>query len=141
MDPALGYTVLKTTTAVASGLAGRSQAMSEHARAESEARLAETQALQRDTIARDDLNSFLSSMRAARAANGLSSTSPNAMVLAGAAIRQSDKDRIRARSDDRQKAANFRSSANSYQSAGRWSLASGLVRGGVPIAQYGINQG
>ena len=55
--------------AVAGGLSKRAEAMDASARATSEARLAETQALQRDTAAREDLSRFLGTVRSARAAN------------------------------------------------------------------------
>jgi hypothetical protein len=127
--------------AVGKGLAGRSEAMSEAARADSEARLADTQALQRDTLARDDLNRFLSSVRSSRAANGLSSRSPNAMVLEQEGREASDHNRLVQRADDRQRAANFRTAAKSARRKGRFSLITGIAKAGVPLAEYGSYQG
>jgi hypothetical protein len=124
--------------AAASGLAAVSQSMNESARMESEARLAETQALQRDTLARDELTRFLSSVKAARAANGLSSTSPNARILEKEATDVNDDERLRFRADDRQRAQNFRTSAAAARSAGRFSLVTGFANAGVPLAQYSM---
>jgi len=131
----------QVVAAVGKGLAARSEAMSESARAESEARLADTQALQRDTLARDDLNRFLSSVRASRAANGLSSQSPNAMVLEKEGRESSDHNRLVQRADDRQRAANFRTAAKSYRRKGNFSLLTGVASAGVPLAKYGAYKG
>ena len=141
MTPALAVAGLQGGSAIAGALAGRAQGMSDAARQESEARLADTQALQRDTIARGDLDAFLSSMRAARAANGLSSSSPNALTLEAAAILEGDKGRLIDRADDRQRAANLRAGAAASRRGANWSLATGLVKAAIPIGQYGINRG
>lgn len=141
MTPALGFMILQAGSAVAGGLAKRSEAMSESARMESEARLADTQALQRDTQARNELSRFLSGVTAARAANGLSATSPNAQILMGEATKVSDDERLVNRANDRQRAANFRTAAKSARSSARWSLVTGLANAAVPLAQYKMNKG
>lgn len=141
MDPVTGFAVASAGASVMKGMAGRSQAMSDAARQESEARMAETQGLQRDTIARGDLDAFLSTMRASRSANGLSSTSPNARVLEAAAILEGNKGRLIERADSSQQAANLRAGAKASRSAGNWSLATGLVGAAIPISQYGMNKG
>lgn len=127
--------------AVAGGLSQRAEAMDASARATSEARLAETQALQRDTAARDDLSRFLGTVSSARAANGLSSHSPNAILLDAEARDVSDNERLRQRADDRQRAANFRAAAKSYRRQGNLSLITGLAQAGVSIATYGQSKG
>ena len=134
-------TAFKIIGPVAAGLQGRAQGMNQAAAAQSEALMAETQALQRDTLAREELQRYLGSVRAVRGANGLSANSPNAMLLASTAIAESDKGRLRARADDRQRAANFRTSAQYYRRAGNMSLATGVLSAGVPLAEYGINEG
>ncbi len=106
---------------------------------DSEAKLAETQTLQRDTIAREDLNSFLSTVRASRAANGLSGDSPNAMLLEQTSVRNADRDRLIQRADGRQRAANFRTAAKSMRKTARYSLLTGYARSGVALAQYAIS--
>lgn len=141
MDPVTGFAVASAGSAIMGGLSGRAQGMSDAARQESEARLADTQALQRDTIARGDLDAFLSTMRSSRAANGLSATSPNARVLEAEAIMQGNKGRLIERADSRQQAANLRAGAKASRSAGNWSLATGLVKAAIPISQYGMNRG
>lgn len=141
-DPVTIFTAFKVVAGVASTVATVSANMDQAARAESEARLADTQALQRDTIARDELTRYLSTVRAARGANGLSADSPNAWVLRKEADDTSTDERLRLRADDRQRAANFRASAKSYKKAGKFSLVTGLATGaGVPIAEYGAYKG
>lgn len=138
MDP---FTAFQMIGAVAGGMAQASASMDEAARYESEARLADTQALQRDTQNRDELRRFLSTVRAARAANGLSASSPNAYVLEKDAIDTSDDERLRQRADDRQRAANFRAAAKSSRTQARYSLLTGVAKAGVPLADYGATKG
>jgi hypothetical protein len=130
-----GFVALKAGGAVAKGFQGRAENLNEAAKAEAQARLADTQAFQRDTLARGELDRFLSSMAASRAANGLSSVSPNALVLQADARNKSDNERLRNRADDRQRAANFRAAAKGYKSRARFSLATGLIKGGLSIGQ------
>lgn len=128
---------LSAASSLAAGASGRAGAMSEGARLDSEAKLAETQTLQRDTIARQDLNSFLMTVRASRAANGLSGDSPNAMLLEQKSIRNADRDRQIQRADGRQRAANFRTAAESARKRGKYSLLTGVANAAVPLVQYG----
>lgn len=134
-------TAFQVIGAVAGGIAQASASMDESARYESEARLAETQALQRDTQNRDELARFLSTVRAARAANGLSASSPNAFVLEKDAMETSDDERLRQRADDRQRAANFRAAAKSSRRSASLSLVTGIAKAGVPLAEYGSYKG
>lgn len=141
MDPfTAAFTGFQVVSSLAEGAAGNAQAMSESARLESEARLAETQTLQRDTIAREDLNSFLSTVRASRAANGLSGSSPNAILLEQTSIKNADRDRVIQRADGSQRAANFRTAAKSQRRKGKYSLLTGVARAGVSLAKFGVNQ-
>ena len=128
-------TAFKVVGAVAGGLAKRSQAMTDAARQEAEASLAETQALQRDTASRDELSRFISSTQAARAANGLSATSPNALKIMAEASQVSNSERMVMSSGDRQRAANLRAGASASRRAGNLSLLTGVVSGGIPLAQ------
>ncbi|MGB1214966.1 MAG: hypothetical protein ACPG4X_16480 [Pikeienuella sp.] len=141
MDPATAMVGLQVVSGVAKGMAGRAKGMSDAARQESEAQLAETQALQRDTIARDDLSAFLSSQRAARGANGLSATSPNALLLASEATLQGNRSREINRADDYQRAANYRTAAAASRDQGRMSLFTGVTQAGVSLAQGRIGGG
>lgn len=100
--------------------------------------LAEPQALQRDTLAREELLRSESAVRAIRGANGLSPSSPNAFVLFQERRDASDRDRRIANADDQQRVANYRTAASAARSRGRFSLATGFVRGAVPLAQYGM---
>ncbi len=133
---AVALTALQVAGTVATAAQARSTAMDEQAQQELNARLAETQALQRDTLAREDLKRAESATRAARGANGLSGSSPNAAVLFKERRDASDRDRLIARADDRQRAANYRTAAKSAGSRAKWSLATGLVKSAVPIGQY-----
>lgn len=133
---AVALTAFKVAGPVLGGLAANAQGMNESARLESEARLAETQALQRDTAARDELSRFLSTIRASRAANGLSANSPNALILEKEARETSDQDRLRQRANDRQRAANFRAAAKSARQGARFSLLTGVAKGGVALGQF-----
>lgn len=141
MNPATAMVGLQVVSGVAKGMAARAKGMDEAARLESEAKLAGTQALQRDTIARGDLDAFLSSIRAARAANGLSLTSPNAIAYEMEAILQGDRARRTQRADDSQRVVNLRTGAQSARRGARLSLLTGVVSAGVPLAEYGVNQG
>jgi hypothetical protein len=125
---------LKAASSFADGLQGRAKNLNEAAKADAQARLADTQALQRDTAARDDLARFLSSVQASRAANGLSARSPNAQVLERDTVSRADDDRLRQRADDRQRAANFRAAGKSFRSAARMSLITGTMKAGASIA-------
>jgi len=138
MEAYAGFQVVK---AVAGGLSNRATAMNEAAKMEGEAALAETQALQRDTMARGELQRFIGSVRASRGANGLSAYSPNAMLLERAATNESRKGRLLARADDRQRAANFRAAAGGYRQSGNMSLITGVVDGGISLAQGAISSG
>lgn len=140
-DPITIFTALSVTANIASGVAQASASMDEAARYESEARLAETQALQRDTQNRDELTRFLSTVQAARAANGLSPNSPNAYVLERAALDQSDDDRLRQRADDRQRRLNFLAAAKSARKSAKFSLVTGIAKSGVPLGEYGSYKG
>lgn len=138
MDP---FTAFQVVATVAGGVAQSSAAMDEAARLDSQAKLAETQALQRDTQNRDELARFLSTVAAARGANGLSMSSPNAYVLQKDAIETSDDERLRQRADDRQEAANFRAAAKSSRRSAKMSLITGVASAGVPLADYGSTKG
>lgn len=136
MDPMTLVTFAKAGSAVASGLGAMSQGMTEAARQDSEARLAETQALQRDTNARDDLNAHLSATRAARAANGLSALSPNALKLTSEANRIMTNERQIMTANDRQRAANLRAGAKASRQGAAISLVTGVAKAAVPVGQY-----
>jgi hypothetical protein len=138
---AVALTAFKTIAPIAAGMSQRASAMNDAARMEGEAALAETQALQRDTLAREELQRFTGSIRAARAANGLSATSPNALVLQQAAMAESDRDRLIARADSRQQGANFRAAARGLRRSGNLSLVTGVASGGVSLAEYGFSSG
>lgn len=135
MDPITLFTVATVGSAVTQGAAARSEALTDAARQESEARLADTQALQRDTQSRDELERTIGSIRAARAANGLSARSPNAMLLESETRRVSDNERLVQVADYRQRAANLRAGAEASRRRGRFSLLTGFTRAGVSIAQ------
>lgn len=141
MDPVTAFVALSAGSQVFGGIAAAASGMDEAARYESEARLADTQALQRDTLNRDELARFLSTVQAARSANGLSPNSPNAYVLEREAIESGDADRLRQRADDRQRASNFRAAAKSSRRTARLSLVTGIAGAGLPLAQYGIYKG
>ncbi len=141
MDPATAFVALQAGSAVAGGLSARAQALDEAARLDSEARLAGTQALQRDSLARDDLAATLSSIRAARAANGLSATSPNAVMILQNARDVSRRDRNIEKANDLQRAANMRAAASSARRSARYSLITGLAKGGRSLAQGAYGTG
>lgn len=136
MDPATAFTAFKVIGGVAKGLAAHSQGMTDAARQESESLLAETQALQRDANSRDELTRFLSTTQAARSANGLSATSPNALVLMDEANLVSNRERMVQSSGDRQRAANLRAGAKASRSGARLSLLTGAVSAGIPLAEH-----
>ena len=138
-DPISGaYVALKAGSALAEGMQGRAQNLNEAAKADAQAKLADTQALQRDTAARDELERFIGSMRVARASSGMSLNSPNAIVLEQDSRNTSDDQRLRNRADDRQRAANFRAAAKSYKSAAKYSMVTGIAKAGMSIAQYNM---
>lgn len=136
MDPISAFTVLSAGSSVAQGFGARADALNQAAQQEAQARLAETQALQRDTQSRDELTRYLSTVRAARAANGLSSVSPNALMMEREARRVMGGERIRMRADDAQRARNFRTAASAYRQRGRMSLVTGFLGAASPIADF-----
>jgi hypothetical protein len=129
------FAAASATSALTGGLAARSAGLTEAARQESEARLADTQALQRDTQLRDELSRFLSTTQSARAANGLSATSPNAIKLISEATKVSSQERLVQTGNDRQRAANLRAGASASRRGAKMSLLTGVVRAAVPITQ------
>lgn len=140
-DPATLFTGLKVISGAASGMSGFVSGMTDAANFESQAALAKTQMLQRDTYARESLNSTLSSMRVARAANGLSPDSPNAYVLNKSAQDISDRERSIERADGLQKVANYQAAAKSAKKGAGISLVTGAASGGIPVMEYGFNEG
>jgi len=130
------FTAFKVIGAAAGGLAKHSQGMTDAARQDSEALLAETQALQRDANLRDELTRFLSTTQASRSANGLSATSPNALVLMNEANLVSNNERMIQSSDDRQRAANLRAGAKASRTGARFSLLTGVASAGIPLAEH-----
>lgn len=141
MDPITAFTGLKVASAAFTGISGFAQGKAQQANLENQAILAETQAFQRDTYAREELTRFLGSVRAARSANGLSANSPNAYLLNKSARVQSDRDRLIQRNDSLMQAANYRAAAASAGRGAAFSLATGAVSAGIPIAEYGIYNG
>ena len=109
--------------------------MSNAARLDAEAKLAETQALQRDTQARDELRRTIGAIQAARAANGLSAYSPNAILLEKTTSEVSRREREIQVTDYRQHAMNKRNDAAAARASGRMSLLTNVVSAAVPIAQ------
>ncbi len=128
-------TAFQVIGGLAKGLAGRAAGISEAARQDSEARLAETQGLQRDAASRDELTRFLSTTQSARAANGLGSLSPNALILMRDASKVSNSERMVQSANDRQRAANLRAGAAASRRGASLSLITGAAEGGIPLAQ------
>lgn len=124
--------------AVAKGLSARSQGMADAARQEAEARLSETQGLQRDTQSRDELDRFLGTQRSARSANGLSATSPNALLLMQDANVVSNTDRQIVSANYSQQAANLRAGAKASRRGANLSLLTGVASAGASLAQANI---
>lgn len=129
-------TAFKVVGAVAKGLSARSQAMTDAARQDAEAKLADTQALQRDTASRDELTRFLSTTQAARSANGLSALSPNAIKLAAEAGKVSNSERMVQSSGYKQRAANLRAGARASRRGANLSLLTGGASAGVSLAEH-----
>lgn len=133
MDP---FTALTAGSALLKGVAGAKAGNQEAANMEAEARLADTQALQRDTQLRDELSRFMSSMQSSRSANGLSNSSPNAMMLMANANKVSSEERTRMTANDKQRAPNLRAGAKSKRRGVKFSLVTGIATAAVPVAQY-----
>ena len=134
MDPFTS--ALSAGGALFSGVADSHAKKSQARNLDAQARLADTQALQRDTHSRSELSKFLSTTNSARAVNGLSAISPNAMKLLSEANRVSNSERLVQSSNDRQRAANLRAGAMSARRGARLSLITGVVNAGVPIAEF-----
>jgi len=128
-------TALRAGSAFAKGKAEQQQQLSEADRMESEAFLADTQALQRDTALRGELDRSLSTNLAARAANGLSALSPNAMKLMNEARTVSDNERRIMVGDYKMKGRNLRVAASAKRAGARRSLLTGVIGAAIPIAQ------
>lgn len=129
------FTAFQVAGGVAKGVAGYQSGMADAARQTHEARLADTHALQRDANLRDELSRFLSTTRAARAANGLSATSPNALLLMKDANETSNRERKIMSDGDRQRAANLRAGAAASKRGARMSLLTGVISGGTSYYQ------
>lgn len=138
MDPVTAMVAMQVAGGVAKGVAGHQSGMADAARQTHQARLADTQALQRDASLRDELTRFISTTTAARAANGLSATSPNALLLMKDARETSNKERRIMSNSDRQKAANLRAGAKASKRAARMSLLTGVIAGGSAYAKSKI---
>lgn len=138
MATGLIFAGLSAASSAAQGLSASAAAKSEANQMDAEARLADTQALQRDTQLRDELSRFMSSMKSSRAANGLSMSSPNALLLMQDANKVSSEERTTQTANDRQNAANLRAGAANARSSAKLSLFTGLARAAVPIAQYNL---
>lgn len=138
MDPITLFAVASAVSAGAQGIAGSQQAKGEANQMDAEARLEDTKALQRDTQLRDELDRFISAQKSARAANGLSGTSPNALLLMDDANTVSAKERTTQTANDRQRAANLRAGAAGARRSGRLSLITGMAKAAVPIAQMNL---
>lgn len=137
-DPVTLFAVTAAAGAVATGVQQNQQAKAQAARLDAEARLASTQALQRDTQARDELRRSLSAIQSARSANGLGIYSPNARLLEQETSRVSRREREITVADYRQRSANLTSEAAGTRRAGRMSLLTSAVKAAVPIAQSRI---
>jgi hypothetical protein len=70
MNPVVGSLALQAGTGLLEGMAGRRAAMAEKQRADNNAFIGRTRAIQTSTAMREDLNSELASMRAVMATNG-----------------------------------------------------------------------
>lgn len=128
MDPISLFTGLQVAGGISTGLQRSAQNSSEAVRLQNEARLHDTQALQRDTDLRGELDRSLSTIQAARAANGLSALSPNAISLVREATEASTEDRQILTGNDRQRAANARAGATAARRGARLSLVTGFVQ-------------
>jgi hypothetical protein len=69
MNPVVGSLALQAGTGLLEGMAGRRAAMAEKQRADNNAFIGRTRAIQTDTALRDDLNSELATMRTVMATN------------------------------------------------------------------------
>lgn len=136
MDPVTMFMVASAVSAGAQGIAGYQSGKAEADNLDAQARLSDTQALQRDTQLRGELERFNSSMKSARAANGLSGTSPNALMLLQNANEVSSKERTTQTGNDRQRSANLRAGATGARRGARMSLITGMAKAAVPIAEY-----
>jgi hypothetical protein len=130
------FMILSAVSVGAQAIGENRAAQQEADNLDAQARLADTQALQRDTQLRDELSRFMSSMQSSRAANGLSANSPNALLLMKNANKVSSEERTRSTANDRQRAANLRAGAANTRRGGRLSLATGILSAAVPIAQH-----
>lgn len=70
MNPAVGSFALQAGSGLLEGMAGRRAAMAEKQRADNNAFIGRTRAIQTSTAMREDLNSELGTMRAVMATNG-----------------------------------------------------------------------
>lgn len=138
MDPATLLTAFKVVGGVSSAIGASAKGQSEANNLEAEARLADTQALQRDTNSRDELNRFLGSVKSSRAGSNLSSLSPNALNIINEANRTSNKERLIDTANYKQRAANLRSGARNKRRGARFSLFTGAISAGVPLIQSQI---
>lgn len=131
----VGIGILSAGAAVFQGIAAKQNAEAQAAREELNARLEETNGLQRDTIAREELAATLGSIRAARGGRGL--TSPTALSFLQEADERLSSDRTVELLNSRQRAADRRQSARQLRRQGRISLISGVSQAGLSLFETG----
>lgn len=131
----IGLGVLGAAGTIFQGMAAKEQAEAEAAQADLNAKLEDTQGLQRDTQRREQLERTVGSIRANRGGQGL--YSPTSEGFLQEANENINSDRIVEMLNSRQRSSDLRASAAQSRRRGRTSLFSGIAKGGTSLFKTG----
>ena len=126
-DPVTTSLALSGGKSIFEGLAGRAAAKGEQARANANAYIGETRAIQTDTVSRENLESDLGSARAIFGANQ-QGANVSVLELLGEIRSRSARDRRINVGNERSRAADFRLQSRNARSRGNVATIGGFVR-------------
>ena len=139
MDPVSGSVagalLTKAAIPIAQGFAGFAQAKGEKERAEANAYIGRTRAIQTDTYAREGLNSEMASIRAALGANG-QRPGVGTLAMMDELRRVRDSERRIQFGNRMSEAADWRRQAQNAGGQAFGSLAGGFLRAGPSLFTY-----
>ena len=129
----IGAAVLGAGANIAGGIAANSQAKTEAAQYEQNARLAKTAANQEEVIRREDLLSTLSSVRAIRTSRGLDPSSPTGQAIGERLTLQAERGIGAERLNALNQAQAYRTQAAITRSQGKTALLTGFLKAGTGL--------
>lgn len=127
IDPITGSLLATVGRGVAGGLAGRAEARDQEAQFLRQAEFQRIQGLEQEAAIRQEVNSTLSTLSAARGANGLDLDSPTGAAIRGDILRFARQDVLSVRRNAVIAASGSEGQASGARSRGRISLLTGAV--------------